>query len=278
MTLSIQQYVEGAQELCVLPDIYLKLTQMIKDDNSTLQDIAKIISLEPALSAQLLKIANSALFSFPKKVAEIEKALMIIGVNELETLLHAYGVTAAFSEVDASIIDMDKFWEISVDCALMTKFLAEKKKIPNARALFLSGLFHNIGALVLVHQAREQVKISEQYSKESHPWHKQREAFGFTFADVSAALLREWRLPSEIVEPVSVFHEAYQEPLSKEASLLFVTTRLALYHSHQGMFNKTTFLGTHLLEDLNISATDVDQALEYCREQALEIMSALNVI
>lgn len=278
MTLNIEQYIEGAQELCVLPDIYIKLTDMLRDDTSTLEDMAKVIALEPALSAQLLKIANSALFSFPKEVAEIDRALMIIGVNKLGTLIHAYGVTAAFSEVDPRVIDMDKYWEISVDCALMTKFLADRKGVPNSHSLFLAGLFHNIGALVLVHQAREQVQLCERYSKEQLPWHRQQEVFGFTYADVSAHLLKAWHLPEVITEPIEHFHHAYQTPKDKSSTLLYITSRLALYHSHQGMYNRASILGPHLLEDLNLTSKDIDEALEYCRAQALEIMSALNVI
>lgn len=278
MSKSIEYYIEQAQELCVLPDVYLKLKQKLSEPDAKLTDISTLISLEPALSSKLLKIANSALFGFPKKVATIDKALMILGLREVENLVNAYGVTAAFSGVEKRIADMDRLWEISVDCALMTKFLAEKIGLKNSESLFLAGLFHNIGALVLVHHEPQKIKYCEQYSKEDTPWDRQLDVFGFTYSECSAALLSSWQLPESIITPLKRYRHAYQEDLDKQASLMFVTTRLALISSHPGMYNKKAFVGHHLLLELGITEQHLDEALQYCGEQAMEIMSILEVI
>ncbi len=277
MIMSAKDYAKIAQELCVLPDVYLKLKEVLDDKNSTLADIAQLISLEPALASTLLKIANSALFSFPKEIDSIERALMILGVKEVENLINTYGVTAAFSGLDPSIADMDRFWEISVDCALLTKFLAKRINLENCEGLFLSGLLHNIGELAIVHNESEKVKFCEGYNKTETPWDRQLHAFGFTFSDCSAELLRLWNLPESIIEPIQSYTKAYNEDLDKKASLLFVTTRLALINSHPGMYSKATFLGQHLLEDLSITADDIEQALEFCNIEGMAIMSVLNV-
>ncbi|GHG01722.1 HDOD domain-containing protein [Thalassotalea marina] len=278
MSKAIEFYVEQAQELCVLPDVYLKLKQKLSEPDATLGEIATLISLEPALSSKLLKIANSALFGFPKEVASIDKALMILGLREVENLVNAYGVTAAFSGVDKQIADMDRLWEISVDCALMTKYLADEIGLKNSDSLFLSGLFHNIGALVLVHHEPQKIKYCEQYTKEDTPWERQLDVFGFTYSECSAALLASWQLPEAIIEPLRNYRHAYQEELDQQASLLFVTTRLALVSSHPGMYSKKAFVGQHLMQDLGLTDQHLDDALAYCSAQAMEIMSILEVI
>lgn len=278
MAKAIEEYIEHAQELCVLPDIYLKLKEMLADNDTHLSDIANLISLEPALSSKLLKIANSALFGFPKEVATIDKALAILGLREVENLINAYGVTATFSGVDSQFADMDKLWEISVDCALMTKFLAKKLKLTSSDGLFLSGLFHNIGALVIVHQSPEQVKYCEAYGGDETPWDRQLDVFGFTYSDCSAALLTHWGLPTDIIEPISSYRHAYQEELGNNASLLFITTRLAIINSHPGLYNKRSFVGQHLLEDLGLNEQDLQDALDYCNAQGMEILAILGVI
>ncbi|WP_206484096.1 HDOD domain-containing protein [Thalassotalea sp. G2M2-11] len=273
-----KQYAETAQELCVLPDIYMKLKELLDDEKSSLEDIAKLISLEPALASNLLKIANSSLFNFPREIDSIDRALMILGIREVENLINTYGVTAAFSGIDPHIANMDRFWEISVDCALLTKFLAKKVGIKNSEGLFLSGLLHNIGQLAIVHNEQQKVKFCEGYNSEETPWDRQLAAFGFCFSDCSAELLSLWNLPETIIAPIREYRNAYSEELGESASLLFITTRLALINSHPGMYSKKTFLGQHLMDDLSLTSEDIDEALEFCNAEGMSIMSALNVI
>ncbi len=278
MNKTARQYAEIAQELCVLPDIYVRLKELLDDDSASLEDIAKLISLEPALASNLLKIANSALFNFPREIDSIDRALMILGIREVENLINTYGVTAAFSGLDPQVADMDRFWEISVDCALLTKFLAKKAGIENSEGLFLSGLLHNIGELAIVHNEPQKVKYCEGYNAEETPWDRQLSAFGFTFSECSAELLSLWNLPETIITPIREYPNAYHQELEPKTSLLFITTRLALINSHPGMYSKKTFLGQHLLEDLSLSQDDIEQALEFCNVEGMAIMSALNVI
>lgn len=271
------EYAEKSQELCVLPDVYIRLKEMLDSEQATLDSIAEIISLDPALASCLLKIANSALFNFPKAVESIPRALMILGIKEVHNLINTYGVTAAFSELDPNIMDMDKFWEISVDCALLTKFLAQRKRIKNCEGLFLSGLFHNIGELAIVHNAPKKVQYCEAYNREETPWQRQQDVFGFTFSKCSAELLTLWHLPEPIISPIRDYNNAYNEELSIESTLLYITSRLAIINSHPGMYSKINFIGKHLLDDLGITMSDMDDALEFCNAEGMAIMSALKV-
>lgn len=275
MSLTALQYAENAQELCVLPDIYLKLKKMLDDEKTSLDDIADVISLDPALASRLLKIANSALFSFPKEIDSIARALRVLGLQEVHNLLDAYGVTAAFSELDPSVLDMDKFWEISVDCALMVKFFAKKKRL-STQGLFLSGLFHCIGELAIVHSERDKIRFCETIVKGESPWQRQREAFGFTFADCSVELLRLWQLPEMIIMPIAEHNKGYTEELDTSSALLYVASRLAVCNSHPGIFQKERLIGQHVLDDLQLSATDLNEAIDYCNAEGLQIMSVLN--
>lgn len=277
MRITAIQYAQKSQELCVLPDVYIRLKEMLESEQATLDNIADIISLDTALASSLLKIANSALFNFPKEVDSIQRALMILGIKQVNNLINAYGVTAAFSGLNPQIMDMDKFWEISVDCALLTKFLANRIDIKNSERLFLSGLFHNIGELAIVHNAPKKVQYCEAYSSDETPWQRQQDVFGFTFAECSAELLTLWHLPETIITPIREYHNAYNQELSPESTLLYITSRLAIINSHPGMYSKVNLIGSHLLEDLNITMNDIDDALEFCNAEGMVIMAALKV-
>ncbi|XQW86100.1 HDOD domain-containing protein [Thalassotalea piscium] len=277
MALTARDYAQRAQQLCALPDVYLRLREILDDENASLTEIADVIILDPALSSTLLKLANSAFFNFPRKIDSISKALMILGLKEVGTLINVYGTTQAFSNLDANVIDLDRFWEISVDCALLCKFLAKKKKITGSEGLFLSGLLHNLGLLAMIQSEDKKVIYCEQYDSEEPPWQKQLDVFGFTFADVTAELLSLWQLPEHIIKPIREYHSAYSQELSAASSLLYITSRLALINSHPGMYSKKTFLGPHLVKELDISMDDINEAIDFCNAEGLAIMSTLKL-
>ncbi|MBA6390546.1 HDOD domain-containing protein [Colwellia sp. BRX10-3] len=271
------EYAEKAEKLCVLPDVYLRLKEMMDDEQSTLVDIANIIALDPALSSKLLNVANSALFNFPREIDSISRAISILGTDEVHNLINTYGATTAFSAIDTSIIDMDRFWEISVDCALLCKFLAQKKGIKNAKGLFVSGLLHNIGELVVMQSDPKKAQYCQGYDKNETPWQRQKDVFGFTYADCSAQLLNLWQLPQSIISPIEQYHQAYNEDKDEAVSLLYICTRLALLNSHPGMYSKKSFVGQHVMEDLGITLADLDEAVNFCNIEGMAIISALKL-
>ncbi|WDE06789.1 HDOD domain-containing protein [Thalassomonas viridans] len=277
MSMSALEYAQKARTLCVLPDVYLRLKEMMEDDRASLSAIADVLALDPGLSATLLKIANSALFNFPREIDSIAKAISILGMTEVHNLVNTYGATAAFAHVDSDAIDLDRFWEISVDCALICKYLAEKKHIPGGKGLFVSGLLHNLGELVVLQSDAGKVRYCQQYDKNETPWQRQQDVLGFTYADCSAELLALWQLPESLIAPIRDFHRAYGEERSPAASLLYVASRLALLNSHPGMYAKKHFVGLHILKDLGISMAELDEAVNFCNLEGLSILRALKL-
>jgi len=281
MSLSALEYAEKAEKLCVLPDVYLRLKEVMDDQQSTLADIADIVCLDPALSSTLLKIANSALFNFPREIDSISRAIMVLGIEEVHILVNTYGITTTFSQTKQTGIDIDRFWEVSVDCALICKFLSQKLGLNN-EGIFLSGLLHNIGELAVAQIAGEKgeskkVTYCQAYDKEETPWQRQQDVFGFTYADCGAALLKLWQLPESLITPIEEYHRAYGHETNQVAKLLYIASRLALLNSHPGMYSKQTFLGQHLMEDLGLTFEDIDEAINFCNLEGLSILTALKL-
>ena len=277
MKFSAQEYAQKAQSLCVLPDVYLRLKEIMDDDSSSLQDIANIIELDPALSSTLLKLANSAMFSFPREVDSIARAVTLLGMNETRTLVETYGATRAFSTLDNSVIDIDKFWEISVDCALICKYLAKLKKV-RAEGLFVSGLLHNIGELVVLYTHVDPVLECQDFDKKQTPWLKQLKTFGFTYDKCTVELLNLWQLPSSLVEPIKGLEQVGNiQRSSLTAQLLYMASRLAILNYHPGLYDKNTFIPRGLLLELELEWDDLNNAIDFCNAEGLVILSALKL-
>lgn len=270
-------YAKKATELCVLPDVYLRLKEVLDDETSTFEDIAQIILLSPVLSSTLLKIANSALFNFPREIDSISKSLSILGLQQVRSLVNTYGLTKAFAGIDPNVIDLDKFWEISVDSALIAKFLAKKNKVKNTESIFLSGLLHNVGELAMLATAPKKVQYCESYDKEQTPWQRQEDVFGFTFSDCTAELLNLWDIPESIIKPIREHNLAFQQDLDDISTILYIAIRAAVLNSHPGLYSKKTFIAPHILKDHSYSLADVNEAIDYCNAEGLAIMSVLKL-
>ena len=250
---------------------------MLSSDSCSMEELADAIAYEPAIAASILKIANSAMFSMPRKIDSLAKALVLLGIGEVKKLVNAYGVTAAFSSIDPKVADMDKFWEISVDCALICQYFSKSKKIANTDSIFLSGLFHNLGMLAIVHSEPDKVRYCEGYDSDETPWFRQNEMFGFTFADCTTELLKLWNLPDTIIQPITEFNSAELAPLPANSKLLYIASRLAVINAEPGVYTKEALIHQDILDDLGISLDEINQSLEYCNLQAMELLATFPI-
>lgn len=277
MSNSPLDYAKQAQKICVLSDVYITLNRMLSSDGCSMEELAGAIAYEPAIAASILKIANSAMFSMPREIDSLSKALVLLGIKEVKKLVNAYGVTAAFSSIDPKVVDLDKFWEISVDCALICQYFAKVKQTPDTDNIFLSGLFHNLGMLAIVHSEPEKVRYCEDYDRDETPWLRQVEVFGFTFADCTTELLKLWNLPDTIIQPISQFNRAEGEPLPDNSKLLYIASRLAVINAEPGLYAKEELVNPDILDDLGIGLDEVNESLEYCNLQGIQLLATFPI-
>ena len=179
--MNMQQTLAQATELFVLPDAVTRLKACMDDQASSIDDIAEIIAFDPGLAAQLLRVANSAMYRFPRKIETVTKALQVIGNRAAYDLALAYGITHAFSGVDGNAIDLDKFWEQSVSCGLLAKYFAESRRMREPERLFVAGLLHQIGELVVVQVSPDQGKPCNAFNARVRPHALQSSVLGLTY-------------------------------------------------------------------------------------------------
>jgi len=132
-----------------LPSIYFELQAALNDPNKTFQDLGNIISFDPALSARLLKIVNSPFYGFPSKIDTISHATSIIGRDQLTDLALATLVIYQFRGIPNSLFNMEKFWRHSMACGVVARSIAEFRGDKNVERLYLAGILHDIGRLVI---------------------------------------------------------------------------------------------------------------------------------
>lgn len=208
-TLTPQELVQKNINLLSLPETTMRVNTMINDPNSTASDIGDVISQDPALTARLLRIVNSAFYGFPSQIDTISMAITVLGTRQLRDLVMTTSVINQFREIPANVVDMENFWCHSLTCAIAARNFANHMKISNSERLFIAGLLHDIGKLVmyitLPDPSRQVVEISGEPQVDSN--HVEEAIFGFNHAVLGAELLRQWKLPESLVEPVACHHE-----------------------------------------------------------------------
>ncbi|WP_448548983.1 HDOD domain-containing protein [Thalassotalea fusca] len=268
-------YAEKASEIFVLSDSFIRIKELIDDEASTIDDIADVILLDPALSATILKLANSSFFNYPGKIDTISKAVLVLGITEVYNLVIAYFTTQAFKSLDADPAYLEEFWEQSVDCALIIKFLGTKLRIPNAERLFILGLLHNIGELVIQQFSPEEFNKLNEMSDKQMPWQRQKQLLDFTYADCTGELLKLWQLPYSLVEPIRFQNEEDFEHATVETQLLYVAKRaMMLDHSHKHL-QHSELIAQEAMTALNVDKQILKAAGEFCDMERLGILAVL---
>ncbi len=263
-------------EIFALPDTCLKIKEIIDDEISDIEEIAALISYDPVLSSKLLRLANSALYNFPKQVETVQKAVQVLGDTQVYNLVVASGAAEAFSRLKPDVIAMDKFWEHSINTALIAKHLAFQLGVKKDEPIYLTGLLHNLGELVVVQVKPEIARICGQYKKGVKPWLKQQELLGFSYADCTVELLKHWQLPERIIQPLKQLNQPEYSPANKISLILHLASCLALSEANPEVFQLHDLVDQQILEVLGLSKDDLRDASSFAFLEGMSILSLLN--
>ena len=197
------------KNLASLPEACIKINQLADDPHSTTFDIKEVIETDAALSARVLKIANSSFYNYGRKVDDLNRAIMLIGTEGLRDIVWATSSISSFAKLPNKFVDMNSFWRHSLYTATVARLLAQKCHVINKDRLFLCGLLHDVGQLALYQVMPEEMDVVFVRSNENNEqlFVSEKYILGFTHATVSYALLRMWNLPVSICQAVAYHHQ-----------------------------------------------------------------------
>lgn len=192
-----KELVTNCTKLFTLPEVYLEVKKVIDNPDSTMAELSRAISIDPGMTATVLKLVNSAFYAMPRKVETISRAVGILGMQALHDLTLAVAVTKTFSRLNQQVMSMSVFWANSFFSGLVARELARKCFLVDSERMFVEGLLRDIGHLILYEQLPEQ---SEQALRESandgSPVHTlEQQMLGFDFTEVGQSLIENWQLP-----------------------------------------------------------------------------------
>jgi HD-like signal output (HDOD) protein len=182
--------------LPVMPEVGLALINTLDDDDTPTSRIRDLIGRDPALSAKLLALANSAAFGLKRQVATLDSALSLVGIAKVRALALSACLHNAFSMPAG--IDGAGFWRYTQRCAGYAQWLADGIDEDKQRA-WLTGLMLRLGELLIAtaHPAAV-AALEESPCTPGERWERERALCGFDEGEVTAELARRWNFPSTI--------------------------------------------------------------------------------
>lgn len=219
--MELEQVVAKAGKLYTLPDICLQLRLLTEDGQSSASEISRLVSMDTALSARLLKLANSSLYGFPSEVSSLPRAITLVGIEEMNNLALATAAAGMFRGVGGSSIDIHAFWRHSVLTGMMMAEMAKKLGTEKSEEMFLIGLLHNLGKLVILEQVAHFAGTACEVADPNQlNWEREREVLGYTFSEVGAELMKVWGMPKSLLMPMTWQHLPLRAPSHKVPSVL----------------------------------------------------------
>lgn len=241
MPIEARELVKGVGKLASLPEVCVRVNEMVDDPRCSAAAIGKVISRDTALTAQLLRLANSSFYNFPSNISTISRAITVIGERELRYLVLALSAVRTFSGVPIELSNMASFWRHSVYCAVLSRLIASRCHVLHSERLFVAGLLHDIGLLVILHRVPELERVALQRAHHGHEelQKAEEEVLGCDHATVGRALLEQWKLPSVLCETVGCHHNvAAAEEARLDAAIVHIANvfanRAELPVDHEG--------------------------------------------
>ena len=221
--------VQGNVKLVSLPHVCIRVNLMVEDPDNSAADIGNVIQQDASLTARLLKIANSPLYGFRSRVDTISRAVTVIGQRELRDLVFAVSAVRTFAQIPVDLANMASFWRHSIFTGIVAKLLAQECGVLHTERLFVAGLLHDLGKLLIFHKMPEQAQKALRRSiAMEEPMHlAERTTVGFDHGAVGGALATLWELPPALLGAIRFHHEPEAAPDCLEAALVHLANSIA---------------------------------------------------
>lgn len=290
---NLDKIIKKIESLPTLPIISQKIIELVGNENTTFKDLVLVIEKDQSLTLKLLKVANSSFYSFLSKVTSLESALVKLGFNEVKSIVLGISVYRFFSDMNGDGFDRKRFWEHAIICSQIAKYLNLHFRLPNDDSLFLSGLIHDMGKIVIDEYLHDEfVQIVETISTARTTFSKaEKKILGTTHYQISAKLLKQWKFPKKVIFQV-LYHHApwYAKDFETNSIIIYLSnilTKMAGYPSHpaERMLTPEEFIKSAEMEYINKCGFELDHETlrnlihnirEYIQDEADSVMRLLD--
>ncbi|MEY2714674.1 MAG: hypothetical protein RIT24_1017 [Planctomycetota bacterium] len=242
--------VKQLSHIATLPEVTLGIIELVENPKSSAQDLNELIGRDPALSARVLKVVNSAFYGLPRQIGSINRAISMLGLNAVKNIAIAASLAKLFrGGALCDRFDAKELWDHSIAVATAARLLAKEARMSSVDEAFLGGLMHDIGIMVELQSDRAKlVKVFSdmQFDHDGNPLIDfrmvERAVYGADHGHFGEALCEQWKFPRSLAIACGYHHDPAGAPAEARQIpwLIFVAERLATEHGgfHADMMDR----------------------------------------
>ena len=277
--------VEETQHLFSLPDVALRMNELMNDPDTSNKQIVDVLQLDPGLVATALRLANSAWYGLPSKVDTLSRAVTLIGHSALRDLVLGAAFIKRFQGIPGEFVNMKTFWDNSVACGVVARNLSRRCRLHEGEQMFLAGLLHKIGRLVFfVARPREYREVLARTvdTDAVSLIAAERGVFGFSYMELGGELLKRWHLPPILQDVVAnQLNSGHLSNHPRERAVLQVAVDMAHFLSPDIKLGPGEVLYLPRFDDvvwmdLGLTPEDVTEVADISLIQTYELIEIVN--
>jgi HD-like signal output (HDOD) protein len=236
MNATLQARIRDTSALPSLPAAALRVLQLTRDNDLSLDELAGTIASDPALSSRILRAVNSTFYGLPQKVASVQQAVALLGIQSVRTLVLGFSLAGSMkakrsASSPTSGFDHLAYWRRSMYAATAARLVAERVLSNRVEECFVAALLMDLGSLLLDHLLGDEYgAVCQRAHAHSDLLLLETHAFGMTHAEAGGLLAQHWKLPEVLRVAVAAHHgpEAVEDiVLRKVTQVASVAGRIA---------------------------------------------------
>lgn len=260
------------------PAIALRILEEVQKEEPSFTRLTELINTDPALTARVLRIANSSIFAPVIRIDTLDKAITRMGTMLLTNVALSFVLVANFKQIPDSDFNVEYFWKRSVTAAVGANIIARKICRSNDY-IFIATLLHDIGILI----ADNCLPSYREIFRTEHPHTSineiEQEHFSFSHAQLGSELLQQWGLPDQITIPIAWHQQPDMAPAEAEcpARVINLSDKLsAAFHGKPAKHKLKTFRD-ELKQHYQLSDDKINQLIQEISEQSSEVLSFFDI-
>ena len=205
MNKELESMIMTASDLPTIPVVATKVMQLIENESASAEELAKVVSSDPAVAARVLKISNSSFYGCQRQIQTLSHAIMVLGFGTLKSLVVAASVKQVYKPYG---LTEKMLWEHSFGAGLAARVIASNTRIVNEEEAFLGGLFHDIGKIILnnLDNQKFQMVVQKCYNEGMSFLEAEQQVFSYNHAEVGGLVIKKWNFPAILMQAVLKHH------------------------------------------------------------------------
>ncbi|KUG04683.1 hd domain protein [hydrocarbon metagenome] len=215
---ALESVVQSVNELPSLPQVVLEVMRLTRDPNTSARELNDVICQDQAITANMLRLANSAYYGFPRLIGTVGEAVVLLGFQTVRSIILTAAMGDTLSkEVKAYSLEKGELWKHSIGVATAGRMIAKRTGYKYQDLAYTAGLLHDVGKIVLADYLEKYCsEVMEKVNSDEVSFaDAEFEILGIDHAQTGGEVAKKWNFPAEIVEAINFHHTpdlAVQDP------------------------------------------------------------------